>query len=73
MYETPITKGDHWNVSDVSIDIGGSSLEEVHEEDIEAEDFSDVEYAPPTATGEWLTSTVLRANNLCHLCRSAPI
>jgi hypothetical protein len=48
-----VTKGDHWNVSDVSIEIGGSSLEEVAEEDVD--DYSDVEYMPPTAVGKLAT------------------
>ena len=52
LYKTPITKGDYWNVSDGDIDFG--LLREVveEEEDIEAEDFSEVEYMPPTAVGE---------------------
>lgn len=65
VYQTPITKGDHWNVSDVSIDLAGTSLEEVAEEVIDADDFSDVEYMPPTATGVFFhkRNKILLAND----------
>ncbi|KAH8118989.1 hypothetical protein DFH11DRAFT_1696802 [Phellopilus nigrolimitatus] len=48
-FETPITIGDHWNVSDVSIDVGTSSLDEVSEEDVNGPDYSEPEYMPPKA------------------------
>lgn len=50
-FETPVTKGDHWNVSDVSIDLAGNSLEDVNEKD-EEPDYSDIEYMPPRSVGE---------------------
>ncbi|TDL26095.1 hypothetical protein BD410DRAFT_825979 [Rickenella mellea] len=46
-FETPITKGDHWNVSDLSIDIASTTLQEVSEEDVS--DDSEPEFMPPTA------------------------
>ncbi|KAI5121558.1 hypothetical protein M0805_000739 [Coniferiporia weirii] len=46
-FETPNTKGDHWNVSDVSIDLGGTSLDEVDEVDANEPDYSEPEYMPP--------------------------
>ena len=49
---TPITKGDHWNVSDISIELANSSLGDVAEEDANEPDYSDPEYMPPTAIGE---------------------
>lgn len=51
-FETPVTKGDHWNVSDVSIDVDGLNLDEVKEDDTNEPDYSDPEYMPPTAIGE---------------------
>lgn len=49
---TPITKGDHWNVSDISIELANSSLGDVAEEDINEPDYSEPEYMPPTAIGD---------------------
>lgn len=51
-FETPVTKGDHWNVSDVSIDVGTSNIDEVGEVDPNEPDYSDPEYMPPKAIGE---------------------
>lgn len=51
-FETPVTRGDHWNVSDLSIEVGGSSLEEVHED---GPDYSEPEYMPPTAISKRIT------------------
>ncbi|THH07223.1 hypothetical protein EW145_g3530 [Phellinidium pouzarii] len=47
--ETPHTKGDHWNVSDVSIELGGTSLDKTDElaVDINEPDYSEPEYMPP--------------------------
>ena len=47
-----ITRGDHWNVSDVLIEIGSSGLGDVRESDAEVPDYSDPEYMPPTAVCE---------------------
>lgn len=44
-FETPETKGNHWDVSDVSIE---ASMEDTS---VTEEDYDDVEYAPPTAIG----------------------
>lgn len=49
-FETPITRGDHWNVSDTSIELGGPNVADVPEEEVD--DFSEPEYMPPTAVGK---------------------
>ncbi|KAL5485434.1 hypothetical protein ACEPAI_8076 [Sanghuangporus weigelae] len=47
-FETPVTKGDHWNVSDVSIHEGMSTLGEANEVAAgELDDDSEPEYMPP--------------------------
>ncbi|KAL5523540.1 hypothetical protein ACEPAG_7713 [Sanghuangporus baumii] len=47
-FETPVTKGDHWNVSDVSIHEGTSALGEANEAAAdELDDDSEPEYMPP--------------------------
>ncbi|OCB88418.1 hypothetical protein A7U60_g4460 [Sanghuangporus baumii] len=47
-FETPVTKGDHWNVSDVSIHEGTSTLGKVNEAAAdELDDDSEPEYMPP--------------------------
>jgi hypothetical protein len=51
-FETPETKGNHWDVSDVSIE---ASV--VEDASITEEDYDDVEYTPPTAIGN--TSSLL--------------
>lgn len=50
-YETPDTKGDHWNVSDISINAGEMSLDKVDELDLDVPDYSEPEYMPPTPVG----------------------
>ena len=50
-YQTPDTKGDHWNVSDISVNIGETSMEKVNEEDVDEPDYSDPEYMPPKPAG----------------------
>ncbi|KAH7919786.1 hypothetical protein BV22DRAFT_1133577 [Leucogyrophana mollusca] len=45
-FETPVTAGYHWDVSDISIDapaVGGGPIEEA----LAVEDYGDVEYMPP--------------------------
>ena len=49
-FETPKTKGDHWNVSDLSIDL--STANTVDEPDPNELDYSDPEYVPPRPVGE---------------------
>ncbi|KAL5507470.1 hypothetical protein ACEPAH_6926 [Sanghuangporus vaninii] len=47
-FETPVTKGDHWNVSDVSIHEGTSTLGKANEATAdELDDDSEPEYMPP--------------------------
>jgi hypothetical protein len=46
IFQTPETKGNYWDVSDVSIEC--STIEDAS---ITEEDYGDVEYAPPTAIG----------------------
>ncbi|EJD02701.1 uncharacterized protein FOMMEDRAFT_28406 [Fomitiporia mediterranea MF3/22] len=48
-FQTPVTKGDHWNVSDVSIEAGNSTLGEIDEGDANEPDDSEPEYMPPRA------------------------
>lgn len=50
-FKTPITKGDHWNVSDISIDLGASITEAPGDED--NPDYSEPEYMPPPVPGEF--------------------
>lgn len=55
-FKTPMTRGDHWNVSDGEIDV---DLNEEAEEvaDVQGEDDDEIEYMPPTAIGmfpSWL-------------------
>ena len=49
-FKTPITKGDHWNVSDISVDLG-TSTSELPEVDENEPDYSEPEYMPPPAPG----------------------
>lgn len=51
-FETPVTTGDHWNVSDISIEVGESTLDNVEENAIDEPDYSDPEYMPPKVKGE---------------------
>ena len=51
VFETPITAGDHWNVSDISIEVSSSNLDDV-EESTDEPDYSDLEYMPPKMKGE---------------------
>lgn len=51
-FQTPITKGDHWNVSDVSIEEGTSILAESNDTDVNEPDDSEPEYMPPKHIGE---------------------
>lgn len=53
-FETPQTQGNHWDVSDVSIE--GPEMAAVNES-IEEEDFGEIEYMPPSAIGESLFSS----------------
>lgn len=48
-FETPQTEGNHWDVSDISIE--GPEMAAVNES-IEEEDCSEIEYMPPTAVGK---------------------
>lgn len=50
-FETPQSQGNHWDVSDISIecpDVGAA----VVNESIEEEDYDEIEYMPPTAVGK---------------------
>lgn len=49
-FETPETKGNYWDVSDISTE--SSVIEDVS---MTKEDYDDVEYAPPTAIGTLCT------------------
>ena len=51
-YETPNTKGDHWNVSDISIRIEEMGVDDADQEDIDKPDYSEPEYMPPKLSGE---------------------
>jgi hypothetical protein len=53
-FQTPDTKGNHWDVSDASVE--ASMIEEAS---ITEEDYDDVEYGPPTAIGT-CTSLLVR-------------
>ncbi|KAI0058108.1 hypothetical protein BV25DRAFT_1994533 [Artomyces pyxidatus] len=46
-FETPITNGNHWDVSDMEIEV--PAVDEVQEEQAETEDYDEIEYMPPTA------------------------
>ncbi|TFY59339.1 hypothetical protein EVG20_g7830 [Dentipellis fragilis] len=46
-FETPVTNGNHWDVSEGEIEVAG--VEAVKEEEAEVEDFDEIEYMPPTA------------------------
>ncbi|KAI8972177.1 hypothetical protein BD414DRAFT_469542 [Trametes punicea] len=51
-FKTPVTKGDHWNVSpgDMELDIAGGTAEQAAPETLSVEDEDDeIEYMPPTA------------------------
>jgi hypothetical protein len=48
-FETPQSQGQHWDVSDISIE--GAEVAVVNES-IEEEDCDDIEYMPPSAVGE---------------------
>jgi len=47
-FETPVTSGNHWDVSDIDIEIGGV----VANQSLEEEDYDEVEYMPPKVEGE---------------------
>ncbi|KAH7888968.1 hypothetical protein F5I97DRAFT_1965764 [Phlebopus sp. FC_14] len=42
-FETPVTRGPHWDLSDVDIEVGNTAVNE----SIEEEDYSEIEYMPP--------------------------
>lgn len=46
-FETPVTSGNHWDVSDIDIEIGGV----VANQSLEEEDYDEVEYMPPKVEG----------------------
>ena len=48
-FETPQSQGNHWDVSDISIEAPETA---VVNEFIEEEDNDEVEYMPPSAIGE---------------------
>ncbi|OBZ70534.1 hypothetical protein A0H81_09463 [Grifola frondosa] len=50
-FKTPETQGNHWDVSDGDMDLGGDvAVEEVEVQEMEAEGLDDeIEYMPPTA------------------------
>ncbi|KAI0032702.1 hypothetical protein K488DRAFT_7399, partial [Vararia minispora EC-137] len=45
-FETPVTNGNHWDVSDAEIEVAPV---EVVKKDIPVEDYDEIEYMPPTA------------------------
>ena len=49
-FKTPITRGDHWNVSDGEIDVDADEEAEAAV-DVRGEDDDEIEYMPPTAIG----------------------
>ncbi|KAI0047748.1 hypothetical protein FA95DRAFT_1605794 [Auriscalpium vulgare] len=49
-FKTPITNGNHWDVSDTDIEV--PAVAEVLEEEVQAEDYDEIEYMPPTAIEE---------------------
>jgi hypothetical protein len=49
-FETPVTNGCHWDVSDSEIEVAG--VQEVQEEEAaQVEDYDEIEYMPPSAIG----------------------
>ncbi|KAA1472823.1 hypothetical protein DENSPDRAFT_839198 [Dentipellis sp. KUC8613] len=46
-FETPVTNGNHWDVSEGEIEV--AAVEAVKEDEAEVEDFDEIEYMPPTA------------------------
>ncbi|KAI0949106.1 hypothetical protein AcW1_008806 [Taiwanofungus camphoratus] len=46
-FETPVTQGNHWDVSDGDVSVGEVDTEE--KKAVEEEDYDEVEYGPPTA------------------------
>lgn len=49
-FETPITKGNHWDVIEGDIEV--PTLPEAQGEGVLVEDYDEFEYMPPTAIGE---------------------
>jgi len=49
-FETPVTKGNHWDV--IEGDIEARALPETQGEGVQAGDYDEIEYMPPTAIGE---------------------
>lgn len=53
-FETPVTKGDYWNVSDVSIEQETTAFEGASDVAAnELDDESELEYMPPKPTGKF--------------------
>ncbi|KAH9054300.1 hypothetical protein EDB87DRAFT_1568349, partial [Lactarius vividus] len=46
-FETPVTKGNHWDVIEGDIEV--PTLPEAQGEGVQAEDYDEIEYMPPTA------------------------
>lgn len=46
-FETPVAKGNHWDVIEGDIEV--ATLPEVQGEGVQAEDYDEIEYMPPTA------------------------
>ena len=49
-FKTPVTRGDHWNVSDGEIDVDAEE-EAAEVASVQGEDDDEIEYMPPTAIG----------------------
>ncbi|EED78599.1 predicted protein [Postia placenta Mad-698-R] len=47
-FKTPITQGNHWDVSDGDIDVE-SEIQSEEQEAVQEEDYDEIEYMPPTA------------------------
>jgi hypothetical protein len=60
-FETPATKGHHWDVSDTEIEVAAVQ-EAVEEESVE--DYDEIEYMPPTAIGMSLDVSLIRRATL---------
>lgn len=54
-FETPVTGGNHWDVSDVDIEVGEVAATQTFEE----EDSDEIEYMPPKVEGEFCGSSSL--------------
>lgn len=66
-FKTPITQGNHWDVSDGDIDVE-PEIQPDEQEAVQEEDYDEIEYMPPTAISECSIKLLLKAPYL--ICRT---